>query len=203
MENKDTKEYKYDAFISYRHAELDQFVAESLHNLLETFKVPRIAADSIKKQKKTKISRVFRDRDELPLSSNLSDNIQSALETSEYLIVICSPRTPESLWVQKEIKTFISLHGRDKVLAVLIEGEPDQAFPKELCFETIEKVMEDGTKVTVEQEVLGDGLHVELEAVDHLLISYIRQCRDVPIRQHISKLCVAACVDVPIATTTL
>lgn len=153
MENKDTKEYKYDAFISYRHAELDQFVAENLHKLLETFKVPRIAADSIKKQKKSKISRVFRDRDELPLSSNLSDNIQSALEASEYLIVICSPRTPESLWVQKEIKTFISLHGRNKVLAVLIEGEPDQAFPKELCFETVEQVLEDGTKVMVEQEV--------------------------------------------------
>lgn len=153
MENKDTKEYKYDAFISYRHAELDQFVAENLHKLLETFKVPRIAADSIKKQKKSKISRVFRDRDELPLSSNLSDNIQSALESSEYLIVICSPRTPESLWVQKEIKTFISLHGRDKVLAVLIEGEPDQAFPRELCFEPMEQVLEDGTKVMVEQEV--------------------------------------------------
>lgn len=153
MENKDTKEYKYDAFISYRHAELDQFVAENLHKLLETFKVPRIASDSIKKQKKNKINRVFRDRDELPLSSNLSDNIQSALETSEYLIVICSRRTPESLWVQKEIKTFISLHGRDKVLAVLIEGEPEQAFPRELCFETVEKVLEDGTRVTVEQEV--------------------------------------------------
>ena len=153
MENKDTKEYKYDAFISYRHAELDQFVAENLHKLLETFKVPRIAADSIKKQKKNKINRVFRDRDELPLASSLSENIQNALENSEFLIVICSPRTPESLWVQKEIKTFISMHGRDKVLAVLIEGEPEQSFPRELRFETVEKVLEDGTKCTAEQEV--------------------------------------------------
>ena len=56
MENKDTKEYKYDAFISYRHAKLDQFVAENLHKLLEMFKVPYIAADSVKKQKKNKIS---------------------------------------------------------------------------------------------------------------------------------------------------
>lgn len=32
MENKDTKEYKYDAFISYRHTELDQFAAENLHS---------------------------------------------------------------------------------------------------------------------------------------------------------------------------
>lgn len=153
MENQNTKEYKYDAFISYRHAELDQFVAENLHKLLETFKVPRLAADSVKKQKKNKISRVFRDRDELPLASNLSDNIQSALEDSEFLIVICSPRTPESLWVQKEISTFISMHGRDKVLAVLIEGEPDQAFPRELCFEKLEKELEDGTKCVVEQSV--------------------------------------------------
>ncbi len=153
MENKDTKEYKYDAFISYRHAKLDQFVAENLHKLLEMFKVPYIAADSVKKQKKNKINRVFRDRDELPLSSNLSENIQNALETSEFLIVICSPRTPESLWVQKEISTFISLHGREKVLAVLIEGEPEQSFPRELCFEQVEKILEDGTTCTVEQVV--------------------------------------------------
>lgn len=149
----DEREYKYDAFISYRHAKPDQFVAENLHKLLETFKVPRIAADSVKKQKKNKINRVFRDRDELPLSSSLSDNIQEALETSEFLIVVCSPRTPESLWVQKEISTFISLHGRERVLAVLVEGEPQDSFPEALRFEEVESVLEDGTKTVEKRDV--------------------------------------------------
>lgn len=122
----------YNAFISYRHSELDMFVAKQVHKRLETFKVPR------KVQKETgfkSIERVFRDQEELPIGSNLSDNICEALQNSEYLIVICSPRTPESYWVQKEIQTFIEMHDREHVLAVLIEGEPDESFPEALRFD--------------------------------------------------------------------
>lgn len=31
---------KYDAFISYRHAELDTYVAKRIHKALETYRVP-------------------------------------------------------------------------------------------------------------------------------------------------------------------
>lgn len=120
---------KYDAFISYRHAELDLHIAKKLHKGLETYKVPRAA---IQKSGKKSIRRVFRDQEELPIGSDLGDNIETALTESEYLIVVCSPRTPESAWVRKEIETFIKLHDREHVLAVLIEGEPDQSFPAEL-----------------------------------------------------------------------
>ena len=120
---------KYDAFISYRHADLDLYIAKKVHKALETFKVPKAVA---KKTGKKNIKRVFRDQEELPIGSDLGDNIESALSRSEYLLVICSPRTPESYWVQKEIDTFIGIHGKDKVLAVLIEGEPNEAFPPQL-----------------------------------------------------------------------
>lgn len=123
------KGMRYDAFISYRHSDLDMFVAKKIHKGLETFKVPRaVAKRSGKKNKK----RVFRDQEELPIGSDLSDNIAGALEESEYLLVICSPRTPESYWVEKEINTFIKLHGREHILAILIEGEPEESFPPQL-----------------------------------------------------------------------
>ena len=35
------QEIEYDAFISYRHSELDQFVAVTLHKELEAFKLPK------------------------------------------------------------------------------------------------------------------------------------------------------------------
>ncbi len=120
---------RYDAFISYRHSDLDMFVAKKIHKGLETFKVPHQVA---KKGGKKKINRVFRDQEELPIGSDLTNNISGALVESEYLLVICSPRTPESYWVKKEIQTFISLHDRDHVLAILIEGEPNESFPPEL-----------------------------------------------------------------------
>lgn len=120
---------RYDAFISYRHADLDTYVAKKVHRGLETFHVPRAVA---KKSGKKNIKRVFRDQEELPIGSDLGDNIERALAESEYLLVICSPRTPESYWVQKEISTFIQMHDREHVLAILVEGEPDQSFPSQL-----------------------------------------------------------------------
>lgn len=129
---------KYDAFISYKHADLDTYVAKSIHKFLETFKIPK----AIKKRTgKKKITRVFRDQEELPIGSSLTDNIELALAESEFLIVICTPRTPKSEWVQREISTFIGMHGRERVLAVLAEGEPNEAFPALLL------VDENGKKV--------------------------------------------------------
>lgn len=146
------KPYKYDAFISYRHADLDRFVAENLQKQLEWFKIP----GSLKKDKKlsrTKIERIFRDKDELPLTNNLEDPIRKALEESEYLIVICSPRLKESLWCRKEIETFISLHGRENIFAVLVEGEPAESFPEELLYREKTVTHPDGSTETVKEEM--------------------------------------------------
>lgn len=164
------KKFTYDAFISYRHQELDKFVAENLHKQLEAFRLPGNIAK--KKSGRTKIERVFRDKDELPLTSNLEDPIMEALRESEYLIVICSPRLKQSMWCKREIETFIEMHGREKVLAVLIEGEPEESFPDELLFaeEKVEKP--DGTveiiKKTMEPlaaDVRGKNRHAMLKAM--------------------------------------
>ena len=74
----------YDAFISYRHCELDSFVAEHLHKKLEKFKLPKSVRSKVKSGK-TGISRVFRDVDELPLSDNLSDPINNAIANTDFL----------------------------------------------------------------------------------------------------------------------
>ena len=119
--------YKYDAFISYRHVEPDQSIAKQLHQMIETFNPPK---EFHKNGKKT-IFRVFRDREELA-ARDLSASIKEALATSRYLIVLCSKRTPLSEWCQKEVKIFKSLHGDERIIPVLIEGEPDEAFPHAL-----------------------------------------------------------------------
>ena len=161
----DNNVVKYDAFISYRHSEPDSFVAQMLHKQLESFKLPKNVArrkiaqagdvdqenlgseGSTASVNKTKIERVFRDREELPLVTNLADPITEALANSEYLIVICSPRLPESMWCRKEIETFIELHDREHVLAVLVEGEPDTSFPEELLYREVEETQPDGSVI--------------------------------------------------------
>jgi|GEM_PF-6395620 len=122
----------YDAFISYRHSELDSFVAETVHRELEKFKLPANLIKERGEGAKTKINRVFRDKEELPIASDLSENISIALDHSDYLIVICSPRLKESIWCKNEIDTFVAKNGTNKVLAVLAEGEPSESFPEQL-----------------------------------------------------------------------
>ena len=120
---------KYDAFISYRHLERDMYVAKKVHKALETTKIPRKIQKEIGRKR---INRVFRDQEELPIGSDLGSNIEAALREAAFLVVICSPQTKDSYWVMKEIDTFISMHGRENILAVLVDGEPADAFPPQL-----------------------------------------------------------------------
>lgn len=135
---------KYDAFISYRHSELDMYIAKTIEKKLETFKLPKALHE---KASRTKIERVFRDQDELPIASNLSEQITAALEVADFLIVICTPRLPESKWCLSEITNFKRMHGKEHILAVLAEGEPDDSFPEELVIDEIETTNEKGEKV--------------------------------------------------------
>ena len=141
------KQYKYDAFISYRHCELDKFVAENLHKILESYDLPKSVKKKLGITTKA-FKRVFRDEEELPLSSNLEDPIVDALENSKYLIVICSPRLKDSLWCKKEIQTFKKLRGRKNIFCVLIEGEPSDSFPEEVLYDEEKVTTKDGKTKT-------------------------------------------------------
>lgn len=121
--------FMYDAFISYRHTPADSAVAGRVHRLLETYRVP---AALVRQGVPHQVKRVFRDREELPTSSNLSADIDTALRRSRWLIVVCSPRTPLSEWVAKEIRTFRELGRGDSIIALLIEGDELSAFPAPL-----------------------------------------------------------------------
>lgn len=123
----------YNAFISYRHAPADIRVAETVQRSLEHFHIPK----KIQKQTgKKRIQRIFRDKDELPITSNLTDTISHALEVSDYLIVICSTSTKESIWVQREIEFFLRNHSKSQILTVLVDGEdPYEVIPEILQYD--------------------------------------------------------------------
>ena len=90
MENK----YKYVAFISYRHTKPVFEIATKIHQMIESFKVPK----ELDPEGKYKELRVFRDREELT-TKDLSESLDEALRKSEYLIIVCSKRTPLSPWL--------------------------------------------------------------------------------------------------------
>jgi WD40 repeat protein len=117
---------RYAAFISYRHIEPDRKWAIWLHGVLESFVVPPGLQE---RPDCRRIGRVFRDEEELAASPNLSEEIKRALDRSDWLIVVCSPRSRASAWVDAEIGYFRELQRGERILALLIDGEPASAFP--------------------------------------------------------------------------
>jgi hypothetical protein len=120
---------KYAAFISYRHAEPDRRWAVWLHSALESFVIPHRLRSGPDHRR---IGRVFRDEEELAASPHLSADIKDALNRSDWLIVVCSPRAVQSEWVSAEVEHFKELRRGNRILALLIEGEPAQSFPTAL-----------------------------------------------------------------------
>jgi len=121
------QDYRYAAFISYRHIEPDTSIARRLHGALETYRTPKNPMRELGFP--ARIGKVFRDQEELPTTGDLSASIVEALRESRFLIVVCSPRTPLSLWVAREIELFQALGRGGRILTLLIEGEPAAAFP--------------------------------------------------------------------------
>ncbi|HEX6190377.1 MAG TPA: toll/interleukin-1 receptor domain-containing protein [Pyrinomonadaceae bacterium] len=124
MNNSD---FKYWAFISYSHA--DEEWAKWLHKSIETYRVPRKIVGRATPQGEIpkRLLPVFRDRDELPGASDLGGKLQDALRTSRSLIVICSPKSAVSKWVNEEVKTYKALGHAARVLCLIVDGEPNAA----------------------------------------------------------------------------
>ena len=66
-------DYHYRAFISYRHSPEDIKVASDVQKRLEHYRIPR---DLQKKLGIKRLGRVFRDKDELSIASDLNDTIK-------------------------------------------------------------------------------------------------------------------------------
>ena len=132
----------YNAFISYRHAPADIAVASEIQKRLERYHVPGAIQ---KKTGKKKIERIFRDKEELPITSDLNKDIAAALENADFLIVICSTATKESYWVPREISYFLQNHTKNQILTVLVDGEPKDVIPEILLSDTVTRTAPDGT----------------------------------------------------------
>ena len=122
----ETNQKQYWAFISY--SSKDKKWGRWLHKRLENYLIPE-EFQGLKLEDGTAIGKnlrpVFRDRDELSGSAELGPAITAALEQSRFLIVLCSPNSAKSKWVNKEIVDFRAIHGDDNVLALILDGEPN------------------------------------------------------------------------------
>ncbi|MDJ0642178.1 MAG: toll/interleukin-1 receptor domain-containing protein [Erythrobacter sp.] len=124
-------EQRFSAFISYSHA--DAATVRKLHSQLESYRMPKgLGGIDALNRKRGGIGKVFRDRDDLSAAQDLSAAVKDALERSAVLVVACSPDAKASQWVDQEIAYFRERHPDRPILAAILRGEPQEAFPAAL-----------------------------------------------------------------------
>jgi WD40 repeat protein len=103
----------YKAFISYSHAADDE-LAPALQRGLQ-----RLARTWYR----TRALEVFRDRTGLAVTPALWSAIRSALDQSEFFVLLASPEAAASKWVNREIEYWLAGHAVERFLPVVTAGE--------------------------------------------------------------------------------
>lgn len=132
---------KFKAFVSY--SSRDSAIGATFQRQLEYYKIPR-PLRGVRTSfgvVPRRLTPLFRDRSDLEASEDLSRRLEQALRQSAWLIVLCSPRSAASRWVNKEIATFKLMGRASRIIAVLVDGHaseysaernPEGAFPPSL-----------------------------------------------------------------------
>jgi len=126
--------FRFKAFISYSHH--DRGWSAWLQRALESYRIPKrlVGRESEFGPVPRRLTPVFRDREDLPSASDLSAKVKESLEASEALIVVCSPASAKSKWVNEEIRHFRSLGREDRIFALIVDGDPQSDGPDLQCF---------------------------------------------------------------------
>lgn len=128
--------FRFSAFISYSHA--DKKEARWLSRAIETYRMPKplVGRTTVFGTVGRGLGKTFRDDEELKGAADLGAMIQGALAESESLVVICSPRSAASTYVNDEIASFKRLGREARIVPVIIAGKPHdreiECFPRAL-----------------------------------------------------------------------
>lgn len=125
---------RYKAFISYSHR--DERWAKWLQRSLERYRVPKrlVGKEGAHGTVPARLRPVFRDREDLSSAADLTSSIKQELAHSEFMIVVCSPGAAGSHWVNEEVRHFREKGGADRILALVVDGDPLAGSGEGGCF---------------------------------------------------------------------
>lgn len=181
----DKSTYNFHAFICYSHR--DRKWGNWLHKALERYRIPkRVIREHKEKDIPNRLFPVFRDREELSPAKDLGEKINQALADSDSLVVICSPDSAKSEWVNKEIKRFKQIGREGRIYCLIVAGEPDvsdghqtaknECFPEAVRF----NVTDDGQITSVRAEPIAANARKDKDGKRRALIKLVASIIDVP-----------------------
>ncbi len=123
MNNNISNKYSFYAFISYSRK--NEKYAKWLQKKLESYRLPAV----LQKQhtELPKKIKIFRDKTDIGVGGSVENALSRELSNSKKLIVICSPDSAKSEYVEYEIQSFLKLgRNTDDILPFIIEGKVDR-----------------------------------------------------------------------------
>jgi tetratricopeptide (TPR) repeat protein len=115
---------------------------------------------------------IFRDREDFSAGHSLTEQTIAALEASNFLIVICSPNAAQSKYVNEEVRRFKMLARAERVIPVIVGGEPGdparECFPRALRYkvEADGHITDEGEEpIAADARPQGDGEEIAKQKV--------------------------------------
>lgn len=122
--------YKYFAFISFQSADAKDAVR--LQHAIENYRLPAVLCKEANVPRR--IKPLYCYINDMHAGEELMQELKSRIEQSRYLIVVCSPRSAKSVYVNSGIDYFVSLGRRDSIIPVIVDGVPYSGNPETECF---------------------------------------------------------------------
>ena len=134
----DNLAYRYFAFISYSSD--DKRLTKKIQDKIESYRLPTVLRNELEAATGKKYPQRVQPlcRDDTDLSAGLlGKSILRELEDSRFLLVICSPNSAKSEWVNQEVENFILMGRYERIIPYIIEGTPNSGDPATECFPPI------------------------------------------------------------------
>lgn len=122
--SRNARDYDYFVFISYSRK--DSQVAKWLQHRFEWFRFPVTLVDQSRHPPNPKYLRpVYRDKTHLEVDhESYWESIKTGIDSSKFLVILCSPDSARSKPVDSEVRQFLASHGGDidAVLPMIVRG---------------------------------------------------------------------------------
>lgn len=122
--------YKYFAFISFQSSDAKDAVR--LQHAIESYRLPAVLCKE--QQVPRRVKPLYCYLNDMHAGEELMQELKSRMEQSRYLLVVCSPRSSKSVYVNSGIDYFVSLGRRDSIIPVIVDGVPYSNDPQTECF---------------------------------------------------------------------
>ena len=110
---------KYYAFISYSHR--DKARAKRLYRRLERYRLPPKLVKARQDALPRRLSPIFLDDEEM-MGTSVKQGMRRGLSQSRFLVVVCSPNSAKSTYVDDEAAFFVQDEREDHIIPYIIEG---------------------------------------------------------------------------------